>query len=83
MKLGKISKEFNAYFEIGTDDELEVTQKSCKLFARIIALKAIEEFKASLVPDGSFKNIIAINDVWNYRILDGTTLYALSLGETD
>jgi hypothetical protein len=97
MKLGKISKEFNDYFGIGTDDELKVTPQSCRLFARIIALKAVEEYKASLVPvmwwdgDSDYPDDIMLPSIRQSHIDTNSTtyldypiaLYAIPLGDIE
>lgn len=54
MNLAKISKEFDEFFEFTTDDKTSVSSVSCKLFADHCVIKAIEDFKAELVPVGVF-----------------------------
>jgi hypothetical protein len=45
-----IETEFDNFFEFDTTNRQQVTSTSCKIFAEFMAHKAVEEFKAGLVP---------------------------------
>lgn len=74
MNLAKISKEFDEFFEFTLEDRTQVSLISCKLFANHCVIKAIEEYKAGLVP-------VACIVSSNYCKCNLQKLYELPSGE--